>query len=66
MRNSSNSDYPVLCQLKQSWSSHQPHHQPFFSKELGVNFESQLCDKIEDKFNGGMSCTGADIGGWNC
>ena len=66
MRNISNSDYPVLCQLKQSWSSHQPHHQPFFSKELGINFESQFCDKIEDTFNGGMPCTGADIGGWNC
>ena len=50
MGNISNSDYPVLWQLKCSWSSHQHYRQPLFSNESGVDFEFQLCNNIEDKF----------------
>ena len=56
MDNISNSDYPVLWQLKRSWRPHQPHRQPLFSNESGVNFEFEFCNNIEDKFNGGMPC----------
>ena len=30
--------------------------QPLFSNNLGVNFEFEICNNIEDKFNRGMSC----------
>ena len=55
MDNISNSDYSVSLQLKHSWSPHQPHCQPFFSNELGVNFEFEFCNNIWEKFNGVMS-----------
>ena len=54
--NISNYDWPVSWQLKRNWSPHQPQHQPIFSNELGVNFEFEFCNNIEDRFNGGMSC----------
>ena len=56
MDNISNSDHPVLWQLKRSWIPHQPHRQLLFSNELGINFEFEFCNNIEDKFNGCMPC----------
>ena len=55
MGNIFNSDYPVLWQLKRSWSPHQTHCQPLFSNESGVNFEFEFCNNIEDRFNRVMS-----------
>ena len=46
---------PQLWQFKRSQNPHQPDYQPFFSNNLGVNFEFEFCNNIEDKFNGGMS-----------
>ena len=54
MGNVSNTEYPVLWQLKCNWSSHQPHRQHLFLNEWGGNFEFEFCNKIEDKFNRGM------------
>ena len=44
-----------LWQLKRSWGLHQPHCQPLFSNKLGVNFEFEFCNSVEDKANGVMS-----------
>ena len=46
--NISNSGYPVLWQLKRSWSHYQLHCQPFFSNEQGVNFKFEFCNSIEE------------------
>ena len=56
MGNISNSDYPVLWQLKHSWNPNQPQHQSLFLNESGVNFELELYNIIKDKFDVGMSC----------
>ena len=56
MGNISNSDYPVLWQLKRSWSPQQPHRQSLSLNESGVDFEFEFSNNIENKFSGCMSC----------
>ena len=52
----SNTDYPVLWQLKYSWNTHQPHHRLLILNEWGRNFEFEFCKNIEDKLNGSIPC----------
>ena len=52
----SNTGYPVSWQFKCCWSPYQPHRQSFFLNEWCGNFEFELCNNIENKFNGGMPC----------
>ena len=52
MGNVSNTNYPVLRQLKHCWST----DQSLFLYEWGQNFELDFCKTIEDKFNGDIPC----------